>query len=304
MNITQRIPIEKIVRGKNPRTHFDTEKLQELAMSIKERGLIQPIIVEPRRGGTFLLVAGERRLRAHELLRRRVIKAIVRGRTNHNGRERLLDAVIENDQRDDMDPIDRANAYRVLRDVHKLTTRQIAHKVGKGTVVVENHLLLVRLDPEIQEMIRQGFWTDQRLIRGLLRIPDRTIRVGLAERLYKERVNLKGCWAAVEATIEAIQAPPLRRSGRPKLCDEQPYYARQTVIEAGLVPSMEIAGATVKPLRWDALRQLGQVPEWELVVDAAGNTCQACPLRDIASPMNCEGCAAVTLLQRLVEVAK
>lgn len=297
---TQLIPIEKIVRGRNPRTHMDPDALQQLALTIKERGLIQPITVEPRKGGTYLLVAGERRLEAHKLLKRQTILAIVRGRTNHNGRERLVDAVIENDQRADMDPIDRANAYRVLRDDHHLTTRQISQKVGKPTVHIENHLLLVRLDPEIQELIRQGFWTDQRLMRGLLQIPDREIRIGLAERLFKGRVNLKGCWAAAEGVIASMQAPPLKSKGRPRKNPDQAPVS----YDPDQAPAVEIAEARSKPMRWDALRQLGQVPEWSLVAQAALGTCQACPLRDTASPFNCEGCAAVTLLQRMVEAAK
>ena len=164
MTTEQRIPIEKIVKGNNPRTRFDPEQLQQLALSIKERGLIQPIIVEPHAKGTFLLVAGERRLEAHRLLHRKYIQAVVRGRTNHNGRERLLDAIVENDQRADVDPMDRANAYQQLRDQYHLSTRQIAQKVGQQSHIVENHLVLTRLDPEIQDLIRAGFWTNSRLI--------------------------------------------------------------------------------------------------------------------------------------------
>jgi hypothetical protein len=163
----------------------------------------------------------------------------------------------------------------------------------------------VRLDPPIQEMIRQGFWSDQRLVRGLLQIPDPKIRIGLAERLHKERVNLKGCWAAVEGTLASLQAPALRRPGRPcKNPTEGTPSVRRNKYSSDQVPAMEIAEVTAKSMRWDALKQLGQVPAWELVVTAAGNTCQACPLRDAASPLNCDGCAAVTLLQRLAQVSR
>jgi ParB family transcriptional regulator, chromosome partitioning protein len=303
MTTAQRIPIEKIVKGKNPRTHYDADELQQLACSIKERGLIQPIVVEPHKQGTYLLVAGERRLEAHKLLKRKYIQANVRERTNHNGRERLLDAIIENDQRADMDPIDRAQAYAMLRDEYHMTTRQIAQKVGRNSHVIEISMLLVRLDEEIQDLVRQGFWSDARLVRSLLQIQDKAVRVGLAERLWRERVNLKGCWAAVEKTLSALQMT--RKPGRPsKAAAATPGYARRTTLAAALVPSMEIGNVRGKPMNWDALRQLGQVPEWSQVVLAASSTCQICPLRDIASPLNCEGCAAVTILQRLVEVAR
>lgn len=295
----QMIPITKIVRGNNPRTQFDPGKLQELAASIKARGLIQPIIVEPHGRGKFLLVAGERRLEAHKLLKRSTIKALVRERTNHNGRERLLDAVIENDQRTDVDPIDRANAYLQLRDTYHLTTRQIAQKVGRESHVIENHLVLTRLDPEIQDLVRQGFWTDSRLVRGLLSIEDRSTRISLAGQLWSERINLKGCLAAVDRTLAAIGTKVVRKGGRPRKAGPAALYSQKTKIVSTHVPAMEIAEVWIKPARWDALKQLGHVPEWDLVVSAAGSTCQMCPLRDIASPKNCEGCAAVTLLQRL-----
>lgn len=298
------IPIEKIVKGHNPRTHIDPVQLEELAQSIKERDLIQPITVEKYRRGYFLLVAGERRLEAHKLLHRKTIKAIVRERTNHNGRERLLDAVIENDQRADVDPIDRANAYLVLRNQYKLTTRQISQYVGRPSHVIENSLLLTQLDPPIQELMRKGFWTDSRLVRGLMQIPDPEIRIALAGKLFQERVNLKGCLVAVEGTIASLHAPKLERRGRPPKNGLEAKLTRKTAIRADQVPAMEVAEVTEKPMRWDALRQLGRVPEWILVVQAAQSTCQVCPLRDRASAFNCGGCPAVTILQQMAKVTK
>src|SRR5690349_7874815 len=112
--ILKMIPINKIVKLRNPRKRFDEDASRELALSIKEHGLLQPIVVEPDKHDTYVLVMGERRLRAHELLRRTNIKAVIRDRTNHNGRERFIDAFIENDQRVDMNPIERAKAYQLL----------------------------------------------------------------------------------------------------------------------------------------------------------------------------------------------
>lgn len=298
----QTIPIKQIVKGRNPRTRFDQGKLEELALSIQERGLIHPIVVEPYKQGTYVLVAGERRLRAYELLKRTRIKAIVQDCSNHNGRERLLDSIIENVQREDMDPIDEANAYLALKQEFDMSEADIARKTGKAAVIINNCLLLTKLEPEIQEMIRQGFWKDPRLARGLLQLPDKKVRLALAKKLHDGRISLNGCLSAVTSTLATLQAPPVKRGPKPK--NPEPYFARNSSLGADQVPAVEFAGAQERPLRWDALRQLGQVPEWLLVVRAAESTCRSCPLRDSASPLNCEGCAAVSLQQRLMEVAK
>ena len=285
----QTIPIEKIVKGRNPRKRFDKEKLQELALSIKEEGLLQPIVVEPATNGNFILVMGERRLRAHELLKRRNIKAIVRDQTNHSGRERFLHAIIENDQRENMNPVERADAYQVLQDEYGWTVNTIAQKTGKPATTVYNYLMITRLEPEIRDLIEKGFWHDPRLVRGLLQIRDKNTRIGLAERLFKHKVSLKG---SLEATNRTLSAEALVSEKR------KPAGGR------GRVPVLEYAQVEQKPMRWDAMKQLGQVPAWEMVVYAATETCQLCPMRNIASPINCEGCASVTLLQKLMEATK
>src|SRR5919106_6273324 len=112
--------IKKIRVGRNPRTRFDEVSLAGLAGSIKSRGLQQPVVVEPERDG-FILVSGERRLRAHKKLGKTTIKAIIRAKSNHNGRERFIDAIIENDQREDMTPMELGRAYQVLHDEYKMT---------------------------------------------------------------------------------------------------------------------------------------------------------------------------------------
>lgn len=118
------IPIEQIRTGGNPRKTFRDETLRELAATIKEHGVIQPITVEPD-GDLFVLVAGERRLRASKLAGLSNIPAIVRGRSNHGGRERYILSIIENDQREDMNPIDRAEAYQRLMDEHGMSVSEI-----------------------------------------------------------------------------------------------------------------------------------------------------------------------------------
>jgi ParB/RepB/Spo0J family partition protein len=281
------IPINKIVKGRNPRKRFDEEAMRELALSIKEHGLLQPIVVEPHKNNTYVLVMGERRLRAHELLRRTNIKAVIRDRTNHNGRERFIDAFIENDQRVDMNPIERAKAYQALIDEYHMSVRDISKQTGKTEAMIGNFLVLTRLDPEIQEMIEEGFWKDPRVARGLLEIENPKIRVELAKRLWQQKLTLAGSLLAIERTKVAI---------------ETTSHKHKPV--AGRVPVIELAKAEQKPMRWDSMRQLGKLPEWDLVVHAATQTCEACPLRDIASEFNCSDCASVFLLRKLMEATQ
>jgi ParB family chromosome partitioning protein len=287
MNALQDIPIEKIRLGRNPRKKFDEMKLQDLAQSIQARGQQQPIVLEPYKGG-FILVMGERRLRAHKLLGRTTIQAYVRARTNHSGRERFLDSLIENDQRADMTAMETARAYATLQDEFGMTAREISKKIGKSETVIGNLLILNRLDAEIQGMIDEGLWHDPRFVRGLLQIEDTTTRVELARRLWAHRVSLKGCLKAVsEAHRLAIRLAA----------------SRKIDIRKGS-PARQLAEADQKPRRWGMLQQLRQLPAWELVVHAADQTCDACPLRSMASQVTCEDCGAVTLLRKMMEAAK
>jgi len=287
MNTLLDIPIAKIHLGRNPRTRFDSEKLKELAQSIKARGSQQPIVVEPYYKG-YRLVMGERRLRAHQLLKRTTIQAYVRSRTNHNGRERFLDAVIENDQREDMTAMETARAYQVLKVEYDMTAREISKKTGRSETVIGNLLKLTELEEEIQGMIDEGLWHDSRFVLGLLRIEDPATRVALAGQLWKHRASLKACLKAVE---EAHQMA--RELARAKKIDRKSGS-----------PARILAEAQERPARWDMLRQLGRVPEWDLVVHAAEQTCESCPLRSMASRVTCEDCGAVAMLRKMTEMTK
>jgi len=280
------LEITKIHKGRNPRTHFKAQEMKELAASIREHGLVQPIVVEPAEDG-YVLVMGERRMRAHEMLKKKTIKAIVREQSNHNGRERFIHAIIENEQREDMNPIEKAIAYQTLHDEFQMSAYEISKQTGKGEKHIYDAMALLDLDLEIQEMISNGWWKDSRLVRGLMKIKDRDIRVGLAERLYKHKVSLTGSMKAVEKTLTVIASTPV---------------TKRTVLRGE--PVFGFGNEPTKPMRWDMLKQTGSVPEWSLVVLSAKETCQACSLRDIASEMNCRDCPAVSMLGHLMKVAK
>jgi ParB family chromosome partitioning protein len=135
-----------------PRTSFDEEEINELAESIKSVGLIQPVIVREKENN-YYIVAGERRLRAARVAGFKKIKAIV---IQPSEEENLSIALIENLQRKDLDPIDEANAYRVLVERFKLKQQDIAKRVGKDRATIANSLRLLHLDFEIQKGLSDG----------------------------------------------------------------------------------------------------------------------------------------------------
>ena len=135
-----------------PRKNFDKDALAELAKSISQHGVIQPIIVAPK-GGRYEIIAGERRYRATQQAGLGKIPAIVR---DYNDMERKEIALIENLQREDLNPIEEAMAYKTLMGQYNLTQEELANKLGKGRPTVANSLRLLHLAPAVQEMLVSG----------------------------------------------------------------------------------------------------------------------------------------------------
>ncbi|HTO21294.1 MAG TPA: ParB/RepB/Spo0J family partition protein [Spirochaetia bacterium] len=175
-----------------PRREFADASLQELADSIREKGILQPILAEPHGDGTYIIVAGERRVRAARLAGLSKIPVVVREFTEH---EKLEIALIENVQREDLTPIEEARAYRRLMDLAGLSQEQVAMKVGKERSTIANSLRLLKLPEEAQEALAKGSITagharallmlvnpaDQRLLLG--RMVDAGISVREAESM-------------------------------------------------------------------------------------------------------------------------
>jgi ParB family chromosome partitioning protein len=147
------IELDKIVPNEyQPRKHFDDDKLKELAASIKEQGVIQPVIVHKMRSG-YQLIAGERRWRAARLAGLKTIPALVKEATR---RELLEMALIENIQREDLNPLEAAEAYKRLQDEFKLTQEDLAKRVGKERSTVTNFLRILGLPKEVRQEIAAG----------------------------------------------------------------------------------------------------------------------------------------------------
>lgn len=135
-----------------PRKDFDTEKLNELAASIKENGVIQPIIVQRRESG-YLIVAGERRWRAARIAGLKVIPAIIRDLSDQQVMEQAL---IENLQREDLNPVEEAIAMQTLLKTHKMTQEQLAKKLGKPRATIANTIRLMNINESLLDFIRSG----------------------------------------------------------------------------------------------------------------------------------------------------
>ena len=148
------IKLDKIVRDENqPRRSFNEASLQDLANSIREHGVIAPIIVVATRGGKFKIVAGERRWRAGKIVGLKTIPALVR---TLSGQHRLELSLIENAQREDLNPLEFATALAKMRDQFNMNQQQIADKIGKSIQVVSNHLRLFSLPDFAKKPLADG----------------------------------------------------------------------------------------------------------------------------------------------------
>jgi len=148
MDELRQIPIDRLQRGKyQPRTHMNPEALEELAASIKAQGVVQPIVARPLSGGNYEIVAGERRWRAAQMAGLEYIPALVR---------KIAIALIENIQRENLNPVEEANAFTRLIDEFHMTHQQVAEAVGHSRAAVTNLLRLLTLNSDVRELLEKG----------------------------------------------------------------------------------------------------------------------------------------------------
>jgi len=183
----QRVPLSRIrPSALQPRKDFSAESLRELADSIKEQGIVQPLIVRPQ-GPLLELIAGERRWRASQLLGLAEVPVIVR---DADDRTVLELALIENLQRENLNAIEEAQGYSQLVEQFNLTQEEVAAKVGKGRVVVANALRLLKLPAQVQSYVREGRLSvgHAKVILGVLGDKEQK---SIAERVIKEGLNVR-----------------------------------------------------------------------------------------------------------------
>lgn len=181
------IPLEQIeVNPYQPRRQFDEAKLQDMADSIRQMGIIQPIIVR-RLGNVFELIAGERRWRAAKLAGQQDIPAILKQYTD---REVAQAALIENIQREDLNPLEEAAAYRQLVDDFDMRQEDLALKVGKSQSTIANKIRLLGLASEVKNLLSAGK-LNERQSRALLRVKSEAEQLQLAQLAIAQGFNVK-----------------------------------------------------------------------------------------------------------------
>lgn len=180
-----------------PRREFDEDKLKELADSIKEHGLIQPILVKPE-GSKYHIIAGERRFRASKLAGFDRISCIVR---NCSEQEMTEKALIENIQRDDLSPVEEGLAYSHLINEYGLTQEQVAKRVGKGRTTVANLLRIIQLPYEILELINKGE-VSLGHAKVILSVENPDQQLALAQRIVKESLSVRDLEVLVQEKEE------------------------------------------------------------------------------------------------------
>ena len=193
------IGIEKIEPNPNqPRQIFDKEPLQELADSIKEKGIIQPLLVR-KRGDGFEIIAGERRWRAAQIAGLKEVPAIIR---DSEDQETLELALIENIQRQNLNPVEEAEAYDYLIRKYNLTQADLAQKVGKDRATVANLLRVLQLQPGVRQMVSSGELS-LGLAKVLMSVTDQAVQAQLAKRAKDESLSVR----ALEKLVARMKEP-------------------------------------------------------------------------------------------------
>ena len=179
------VPLAALKPGRfNPRRNFSEAQLEELAASIRERGLVQPIVVRPSSGDTYEIVAGERRWRAAQLANLHDVPVIVR---TLNDQEAVEIAIIENVQREDLNAIEEGEGYKLLIEGHDYTQEDLARIVGKSRSHLANTLRLLKLPESVQDLVRSGELSAGH-VRPLVGRPD---AAALAERIVSRGLNVR-----------------------------------------------------------------------------------------------------------------
>ena len=202
------IKVRDIEPNKNqPRKTFDKEKLEILSSSIATHGIVQPILVKPNINGTYMIVAGERRWRAAKLAKIKEVPCVIRQLDEPAVMEIAL---IENLQREDLNPIEEAEGYRRLMETCELTQEEVAEKVGRSRSAVANSLRLNNLSERVKQMVIDGKLS-QGHARALLSITDDNEQFELAKFIIEKGLNVRQVENLVSDTSENKKKPKTKQ---------------------------------------------------------------------------------------------
>lgn len=209
-----------------PRKHFDEEKLEELASSIQQHGLIQPIVLRKLKTG-YEIVAGERRWRACRIVGLKEVPCIVKELTDE---ENMLLAIIENMQREDLNPIEEAEGLKQMIDTYGLTQEQVSYSVGKSRPYITNSLRLLKLPEEVRTLTASGQISVGHA-KALAAVKDRDKQITLAKKTAKDGLSVRQIeLMAKETKAPARKAPKAKKSADEKKIEEDMKNALGTKV--------------------------------------------------------------------------
>ena len=237
------IPLKQIITNPfQPRTNFSDENITELAESIKNLGIIQPITVRKVEDDKFQLIAGERRLRASKKVGLKTIPSFIK---NSNDDEMLEIALVENIQRKDLDPIEIGLSLKRLIEELSLTQDQLSKKLGKKRSTISNYVRLLKLDPIIQTGIRDGFLSMGHG-RSIINIEDKNIQL----KIYKEIIRKELSVRKTEFLVRKIKANKTRKKKIKKTSnylEEEKYFSKLIGVKINIVTSTNGGGVLKIP---------------------------------------------------------
>ncbi len=211
------ISIHKIKSDeKQPRKSFDSEKIAELAESIKTHGIIQPLILRKYNDEQYIIVAGERRWRAAKMAGLKELPAVI---MELSDKDILEISLIENIQRQDLNPIEEALAYKKLLDEFKITQEELSRRIGKSRVAITNTIRLTNLDERVQQYIIEGIITEGHG-RALLAVNDKARQYEIAQKVIDEKLSVR----ELERFIKRINEEESKNTLTENNEDLNPYY--------------------------------------------------------------------------------
>lgn len=210
------VDIKKLDRNKEqPRKKFDEEKLEELSESIKEHGIIEPILVQDRKDH-YEIIAGERRWRASLLAGLSEVPVIIK---NYTEQEIVEISLIENLQREDLDAIEEAMAYKRLKNDFNLTDEEVAKKVSKSRAAITNSMRLLKLSNKVQQMVIDEMISSGHA-RALIAIEDENKQYELAEKAFDERLSVR----ELEKLVKNLDKPAGKKKVKEDLSKYQLHF--------------------------------------------------------------------------------
>ena len=201
--VVYQIPIEKIRSNPyQPRRYFQRAALEELSASIREYGILQPLTVRKMSGGSYELVAGERRLRAAELAGLETVPCLL---VQVNEYDSAMLALLENIQRQNLSFLEEAEGYRNLMEDYGLTQEELAAKLSKSQSFIANKLRILKLEDPLKRLLVENNFTE-RHARALLKLPDEETRTVVLEQMIREELNVRKTEELVADTLEKMRA--------------------------------------------------------------------------------------------------